>query len=283
MAEVIDIAVIGSGPAGMSAAVNAVSRGKSVSLFSGGSTYLQKAEQIDNYLGFWEISGAEMMERFKSHCLAKGVEPKKGHVLNILPMGESFMLNVDGEILQAKTVVLATGVVSQKHIEGEDALLGMGVSYCATCDGMLYRGRKAAVYGLSEEAPEEANFLSSIGVQVVYIAHGERPQGLDEKIEFLSGKVTKITGEQSVSSIEVGGKALPVDVVFILRETIALSNLIDGLAVEGGFVVVDKQQQTNIPGVFAAGDCTGRPLQVSKAVGEGLVAAQQAAKYIDKK
>ena len=104
------------------------------------------------------------MEQFSQPRRRMGVVPEKGKAANILPMGEYFLLNVDGEMVEAKTVILATGVSSAKEIPGERELLGRGVSYCATCDGMLYRGKSAVVWGLSPEAAKEANFLQEIGV-----------------------------------------------------------------------------------------------------------------------
>jgi thioredoxin reductase (NADPH) len=166
---------------------------------------------------------------------------------------------------------------------GEEEYLGRGVSYCATCDGMLYRKKKAVVYGLAADAPDEANYLAGIGVDIVYVCPGSRPAKLKEDISWLQGSISAIKGEKTVKSVELSipsAPALEVNGVFLLRDAIAPGSLVGGLAMDGGYIAVDASQKTNYPGLFACGDCTGLPLQIAKAVGDGLVAGQEAAKYI---
>lgn len=276
-----DIAVVGGGPAGLSAAVNALARGKTVRLLSSGKTNLKHAENVDNYLGFYKITGGELMDRFEEHAAVLGISAEKGKVSNIMPLGGYFMLNFAGQIVEASAVVLAIGIAKAREIAGEAEFLGRGVSYCATCDGMLYRGRKAVVWGVAPDSAEEANFLHSIGAQVVFAAKGERPENLKPEIPFIPGAVSEIVGEGSVSAVRLGRDLVETDGVFILRNAIAPTALVPGLETQNGFIRVDSRMETNIPGLFAAGDCTGAPLQIAKAVGEGLIAAQAAAKYID--
>lgn len=152
-----DCIVIGAGPAGLSAALNLRQRGKTVLVVHSGETLLAKAEQVDNYLGMPGLSGKQMMERFTQHARDAGAVLRKGRAGNVMPFGGRFMVNLDGDILETGAVVLACGVSKAKPVPGEAELLGRGVSYCATCDGMLYRGRAVAVWGLSPEAPQEAN------------------------------------------------------------------------------------------------------------------------------
>lgn len=275
-----DILIIGAGPAGLSAAINGVARGKNVRLLSVENNKLSRAEYVDNYLGLYHLTGAELMQRFEEHASAMGIKTEKGRVANVLPFEDYFMVNFNGEIAEAGAVILTTGVAKAREIPGESALLGKGVSYCATCDGMLYRGKNAVVWGLSPDAAEEANFLSGIGVSVTFIARGERPGELDAAVPFKSGAVREIIGENHVTAAETETETLPTDGVFILRSAIAPTAMIDGLETENGYVKVNRFMETNISGLFAAGDCTGTPLQVANAVGEGLVAAQQAAKYL---
>ena len=158
--------------------------------------------------------------------------------------------------------------------------LGRGVSYCATCDGMLYRGRPVVVVGRSGEAPREAAYLKELGCQVVYVA-SKRPGGLAPDIPFIQAGRLEVLGEQTVTGLRADGAVIPCSGVFILREAVAPTDLLPGLKTEHGSIQVDRRMATSIPGVFAAGDCTGEPLQVSKAVGEGLVAALSAAEYLD--
>ena len=179
-------------------------------------------------------------------------------------------------------MVLATGVSRGRKFPGEEALLGRGVSYCATCDGMLYRGRPVVVVGLAPDAQEEAAFLQSIGFRVTYVS-GKEPQGLPPEIPFVRAVRLEVLGEEKVTGLLADGRELPCEGVFLLRHAIPPVDLLPGLSLEGGYVAVDREMRTNIPGVFAAGDCTGLPLQMAKAVGEGLVAGQKAAEHLDAK
>lgn len=278
----VDIIVIGAGPAGLSAAVNAMNRGKTVRIFSSKENYLSKAERVDNHLGFFNMSGKELMDKFKEHAEAMNIKVEAGKVVNILPMGESFMVNINGEIDEAKKVILSMGVSKMKEIPGESALLGSGVSYCATCDGMLYRNKNAVVWDQSKDALEEANFLQSIGVNVTFVSKKERSEHLNKDIKYVNGTLTEVIGDDVVKAVKAGDVVIETDAVFMLRDAVAPTALIDGLKTEGNFIAVDRNMETNIEGVYAAGDITGKPLQLSKAVSEGLIAAQHAALQIDK-
>ena len=143
----LDIAIIGSGPAALSAAVNARQRNKSVCVFgrSLDSSLLFAAEKVDNYLGLPDMTGEEMLNEFYAHAVKRGVEFRECRITQILSMGDSFMVNADNEFIQAKTLILAIGLSKSKGIAGEMDYLGKGVSYCATCDGMLYRNKKVVV------------------------------------------------------------------------------------------------------------------------------------------
>ena len=247
-----DIAVIGGGPAGLSAAIQVRARNKSVLVVSGDDrdNPLYKTSRIDNYLGFYNVTGPELLERFRTHAGQMGAERRDGRVLNLLAVGGAYYLSIGSEVEQARAVVLATGVVRAKKYPGEAERLGAGVSYCATCDGMLYRGREIAVVGKTADAPQEATRL-------------------------------EVLGEKKVEALRADSVTLPCEGVFILRPSMAPADLLPGLALEGGYIKTDRNMATNLPGVFAAGDCTGLPLQVSKAVGEGQVAGHRASEYVD--
>ena len=281
----VDIAIIGAGPAGLSAAVNAAARNKSVALFGRGreTSALWKAERVANHLGENGMSGAAMLDAYCAHAAALGITAQKGRVLQIMPMGDFFMLNAEGEMAEARTVILAMGVQKGKKLKGEDELLGKGVSYCATCDGMLYRGRDVVVIGEIAEAEEDANFLAGICESVFYVPLYGAPSHLDEKIRVLDGKPTEICGAEFAEGVRIGGQIIECGGVFMIKEAAPLESLLFGLAAEKNAVAVNRLMETNIAGVFACGDCTGWPYQVSKAIGEGLIAAQQAARYIDRK
>ena len=277
-----DVAVIGGGPAGLSAAVQIRARGKSVLVVSGDDrdNPLYKTRRIDNYLGFYDVTGADLLDRFNAHARQMGVERKEGRVLNIMPMNDTFYLSIGSDMEQARAVVLATGVVRSVKYPGEGEHLGAGVSYCATCDGMLYRGREIAVVGLAADAPQEANWLKEIGCKVTYVSPNP-PDGLRPDIPAVKAGKVEITGGQKVEGLRAGSAVIPCEGVFILRPSMAPADLLPGLELEGNYIKVDRNMATSIPGVFAAGDCTGLPLQVSKAVGEGQVAGHRAAEYID--
>ncbi len=278
----VDIVIVGAGPAGLSAAINAVTRGKTVRIFSNKENYLSKAERVDNHLGFFNISGKELMNKFREHAEAMNVKIEEGKVVNILPMGESFMVNINGEIEEAKKVILAMGISKVKELPGEGTLLGSGVSYCATCDGMLYRGKNAVVWDQSKEAAEEAVYLSGIGVNVIFVSKNARPEIFNDNIKYINGTISEVVGNNKVEAVMLGKEKIMADAVFMLRDAVAPTALVDGLKTEGNFIAVNRNLETNIEGLYATGDITGKPLQLSKAVSEGLIAAQHAASQIDK-
>ena len=277
-----DIIVLGGGPAGLSAAVTARGRNKSVLVIGNRwqDSPLARAERVDNYLGMPGMTGMEMLEAFRRHAQEMGVEMVTGKVLSIMEW-EGFNLTVGSQLYQGSALILAPGVVRQAKFPGEETYLGRGVSYCATCDGMLYRNKPVAVVGRSKDAPHEAAYLKSIGCQVVYVAP-KRPDQLEEDIPFIQAAKLAVKGEQTVTALEADGADIPVNGVFILREAVAPGDLLPGLTLEKGAIQVDRSMATSVPGVFAAGDATGAPLQVSKAVGEGLIAALSACEYLDR-
>ena len=179
-------------------------------------------------------------------------------------------------------VILCTGIAAGRTLAQEDRFVGRGVSYCATCDGMLYRGRRAVVTGDAADLAEEAAFLQEIGVLTTVIT-ARAVSGLPEGMEAMTASAIALQGADRIEGVVADGRLFPCDVVFILREVMAPGSLVPGLQTDGRFIRVDADQQTNIPGLYAAGDCTGRPLQVAVAVGEGLVAAQHAARSLDGK
>lgn len=264
-----DLLVIGAGPGGISAALTARARGRSVLVISNGSetSALWKAHRIDNYPGLVGKSGAELLGSMLDELKALDIPLLTGRVTGMMPMGKSMMVSVGTDVYMGKAVILATGAAQPKPYPGESELLGRGVSYCATCDGMLYRGKKVAVIGLSSEAAGEADFLRGIGCEV-------------EFFDKARAKKYEIRGDGTVSALIADGAEYPVECVFILRDTVASSVLLPNLTLDGSHIAVDKGLGTSVPGVYACGDCTGRPYQIAKAVGEGNIAALSADAYI---
>ncbi|MEG2286590.1 MAG: NAD(P)/FAD-dependent oxidoreductase, partial [Ruthenibacterium sp.] len=211
-----DCIIVGGGPAGLSAAINLVQRGKTPLVLTGGESLLARAERVDNYLGLPALTGRAMMDTFTAHAVSLGVEIRHVKVGNIMAFGGHFMVNAGGDILECRSVILATGISKANPIPGETELLGRGVSYCATCDGMLYRGRSVAVWGIAADAAHEANFLAKIGCHVTFIA-AKRPDELADDILFIQGKLSSVQGESAVTAAAVNGEFLPVTGVFILR------------------------------------------------------------------
>lgn len=279
-----DMIILGCGPAGLSAAVAARSRNKSVLVIGNPveDSPLAKAERVDNYLGLPGLTGLELLQTMKRHAEAMGAQFVTGRVIALMAWDGSFALTVGSDLYQGHALVLAPGVIHASKFPGEQELLGKGVSYCATCDGMLYRNRTVMVVGRTKDAPEEANFLQSIGCKVTYVSK-ERPGELKAEIAHLPGTKLAVVGEERVSALSVDGQEHPCDGVFILRQAVAPTDLLPGLETADGSITVNRAMETNLEGVFAAGDCTGKPWQVSKAVGEGLIAGERAAEYLDEK
>ena len=274
-----DIAVVGAGPAGYSAAINARKRDKSVIVIGQHTGWLAKAEKIENYPGMPDISGAQMLTIMRDQALALGAQVRPGVVHQVIDMGESFGLSLGADFVEAKKVILCTGAKQPKLLPGEEEFLGRGVSYCGTCDAMLYRGKDVAVIAQGHEAVSEANFLANLCASVTFF--GKPDDALDARVTVREEKVEAIFGDDRAKGLLANGTELPFDGVFIFRDAMALSALIGGIETSGAFIRVDRQMKTSIPGVFAAGDCTGLPLQVAKAVGEGCIAALAAAQEIN--
>jgi thioredoxin reductase (NADPH) len=277
-----DCAVIGTGPAGLSAVLTLKSLRKSYIWFGSKqlSTKIRKAERILNYPGLSCVSGGEMASAFASQIHDSEIEITEKTVTGVYQMGEYYGLLCDQEMFEAKTVILATGVESVKPIPGELELLGAGVSYCATCDGMLYRGKTIAVVSTSAEFEHEVMFLSGLAQKVYFVPmyRGSKVEG--DNIQVLKQMPREVTGKGRVEKLCFDDMELEVDGVFFLKASISPSALVMGLETENGHVVVNRQCETNLAGCFAAGDCTGRPYQYVKAAGEGNVAAHSVVRYL---
>lgn len=280
-----DVAVIGGGPAGISAAINIYLRGKTVTIFTNSykSSPLYKAKKVENYPGLPDISGAKLLDGMYEHLKSLKIPVIKAQVLSIADMGEGFYISAGNDFQSARAVILATGVVQTSFYPGESELLGHGISYCATCDGMLYKGKKVALIGMTGDAVEEANQLHDIGCDVTFISPSIKSVKLKPEIRTLKSGKIEFKGEKKLKNLIIDGVEHEFDGVFIVRASVAPGLLLPGLDIKDGFMEVDKNMQTNIAGVFAAGDCTGKPNQIMKAAGQGQIAAFSATTYIDDK
>lgn len=279
-----DCMIIGGGPAGLSAALQCKARGLSALLIGNPPEQnpLSRAERVDNYLGLPEVTGQELMDVFYRHVAqSQAAEMVSGRALSAMAFEDRFAVTVGSEVYEGRTVILAAGILRGRKYPGEEEWLGKGVSYCATCDGMLYRGRDVVVVGLAGDAAEEAHFLSKLGCRVTFIAP-KRPGELDEGIPYIKATQMEILGENTVTGVKADGNVTPCQGVFILRDTVAPDALFPGLELEGRYIKVGRDLATSVPGVFACGDCVGLPLQVAKAVGEGQVAAHSAGAWLER-
>ncbi|MBQ7713406.1 MAG: FAD-dependent oxidoreductase, partial [Oscillospiraceae bacterium] len=229
-----DLIVLGSGPAGLAAAVAARGRGKTALVIGNRwqDSPLAKAEKIDNYLGLPARTGRELLEEFQKHAENAGVAFAVGRA-NALMAWNGFAVTAGTETYQGGALVMAPGVVRQTKFAGEQEFLGRGVSYCATCDGMLYRGRDVVVAGRTSDAPEEAKYLQSIGCRVTYTAP-KRPDTLDDGIPFVAASRVVIKGGQMVEAASLDGTDVPCAGVFVLRASLAPTDLLPALETEGG-------------------------------------------------
>ena len=296
-----DVAVIGTGPAGLSAAINLKLHNKTV-LWLGAknlSTKVEKSEKIANYPGMGYITGGDLIAKFKAHAEEMELEITEQMVTAIMSGGDFYMLSAGQDVYMAKTILLTTGVAGVKGFDGEDEMLGRGVSYCATCDGFLYKGKTIAVFCGDERFEHEIDYLAELAGKVyVHAAYsggkygkkGALESGDAEvaaaagNIEILPKPIKKVIGGMKASGIGLtDGTVVDIDGLFCLRNAIAPATLLKGLELDGPHIIVNRAMETNLPGVFAAGDCTGRPYQIAKSVGEGNVAAHTIVEYLAEK
>ena len=278
-----DIAIIGSGPAGISAAINAKIRNKNFIIFGTKeiSNKLVKAHKINNYLGFYGKSGKEIRDEFAKHLEAMDIEITEEKINNIYSMGDYFALMANNKTIEASSVILATGVNFGKPFKGEEEYLGRGVGYCATCDAPLYKDKVVSIIAYNKHEESEANFIATIASKVYYIPMYKEEVEVDPSIEIVRDTPVEIVGDTLVNKLILKNGEIETDGIFILRDSISPGQLVPGLELDGNHVAVNRSMKTNIPGCFAAGDIVGTPYQYIKAAGEGNIAALSAVSYLD--
>lgn len=283
--ERYDIAIIGTGPAGLEAAVTAKVRNKKILLFGSKnlSLKIQKAHGIKNYLGLPDMSGEQLKEAYLAHLKAIEIEITEDKINAVYAMGEYFALSGNGTKYEAKTVIIASGVSTAASYPGEEQFLGKGVSYCATCDAPFYKGKVAAVVGFSPKEEAEADYMAEIAEKVYYIPMYEGEINTAHNVEVLHEKPVAVSGALRVQELVTEENRYDVDGVFFLRESVSPAQLVPGLKITNNYIETDKQMRTNLAGCFACGDVTGTPYQYIKAAGEGNVAALSAVSYLAEK
>lgn len=277
-----DIAIIGTGPAGISAAINAAIRKKKFILFGSEnlSAKVERSHLISNYPALPEISGKELNERLAAHLKQMDIVITAERITGVYNMGKYFMLLADQKEYKADVVILATGAQAAKEIKGERELLGRGVSYCATCDGNFYKDKTIAVISDNKESEEEVDFLAGLA-RKVYFYPSYKTDYSKENVEHLTNPAVSVDGERHADGITLkDGAHIAVDGVFFLKQSVSADVLLGGLEMSNGSIAVDRDMSTNIKGCFACGDCTGKPYQIAKAIGEGNTALHSAITYL---
>ena len=281
------IIIVGSGPAGISAALYAVRAGVDTTVLTKGPGALDRAEKIENYYGFAQpVSGAELERRSMENARRLGVQFVTTEAVG-LTYTDKLKVETVGKDYPADAVILATGASrAVPRIPGLAGLEGHGVSYCAACDAFFYRGKDVAVLGSGEYALHEVQALLPVVRSVTLLTNGA-PLTADfpSEVRVCPQAVEAVLGETVVTGVQLsGGAQLPVSGVFValgVAGSTALARKI-GAEVDGNRIVVDARMQTTVPGLYAAGDCTGGLLQVAKAVYEGAQAGTEAAKALRK-
>jgi len=279
-----DIAIIGTGPAGLEAAITAKIRNKNILLLGSdnGTKKVSKAHEFQNYLGLPNIEGSELNKKFLDHAESMGIQITNGRVNSILASNSGFSIQVGNDFYESRTVILATGVTFDKPYIGEEEFLGKGVSYCATCDGNFYKNKNIAVICNTKSEENEVKFLSSLVSNLYYFPSYKDISEFDSNVKIINEVPKEIQGTMKVNKLITDNNEYPIDGVFILRDAISPKNLVPGLAVDNERVIVDRGMATNIPGLFACGDIVGKPYQAIKSAGEGNVAALSAVEYMER-
>ena len=282
-----NVVIIGSGPAGVSAALYTARAGIDTTVLTKGSGALARAEGIENYYGVpGPVSGAELERRGIEGAKAVGVKFVEAEAVGLTFTDKLTVETLAGD-WPADAVILATGASrAAPRIPGLAALEGHGVSYCATCDAFFYRGKEVAVLGSGEYALHEASALLPLAKKVTLLTGGAKvTAAFPPEVTVRTEQVEAVLGEVRVTGVRLaGGEELAFDGVFValgVAGSTALARKM-GAAVDGHRIVVDERMMTTIPGLVAAGDCTGGLLQVAKAVYEGAVAGNEAAKALRK-
>ncbi len=281
-----DVLIIGSGPAGLSAAIYAKRANLSVLVVGKDGGALEKAEEIDNYFGLEKtLSGTELLDIGIKQATALEAEVIKAEVLGVEWTGDYAIDTTEGRF-EGKALIFAMGNSRKKpNVKGVEEFEGRGVSYCAVCDAFFFRGRNVAVLGSGNYALNEAEYLKNVAGRVTLLTNGDSNSEISS-FETIETKISHLEGTDRIECIVFeDGNKLAIDGLFVAQGFAGASELANKLGVmcENGNIIADQNGLTNLAGCFAAGDCIGGILQVSTAVGEGAKAALSAIKYIRSK
>lgn len=295
-----DVGIIGSGPAGLSAAIYAKRANLSAVVIEKeyeGTGQIAESGQVDNYLGLPGISGYDLGEQFREHAVKLGVSFLEQEVTEIKKEDSAVFTIIfeDGSSVETKTVIYAAGATPRRaNIPGEQEYSGKGVSYCAICDGSFYRGKKVAVLGGGDTALDDAVYLADLAEQVYVIHRRKEFRGAATTVEKLRKKenitfvlehqVKEITGAEKVNGVVLeDGTAIAVDGVFVAYGSVPQTNLVKELVTldEAGYVKAEETGETSLAGLYVAGDARTKKLrQVVTAVSDGANAATAVVEYL---
>ena len=298
-----DIIIIGGGPAGITAGIYAKRAGMNTTIFEkmGAGGQIMLTDTVENYPGFKSISGPELGQKFEGHAQAVGVEIKYEEVQKVQTEGKIHRIITDSDEYETIAVIVATGSQPRKlQVEGEEKFTGRGVSYCAVCDGAFFRDKVVAVIGGGDSAIKEALYLTSLVKKVIVIHRRDKLRAekiLQEqafnnpKIEFVwDSIVEKILGDEKFEGLMIKNvknpeekETLKVDGVFVYIGNIPNTQFVDVEKTTSGQIITNTSMETNVPGIYAAGDCRNTPLkQITTCVGDGALAAYTAAEYVER-
>lgn len=283
-----DVAIIGKGPAGLSAGIYLARANKKVVIIGKANKIYKKDVIINNYFGTGQITGFDLMKKGEGQAKDFGIDIIDGLVTKLSGADGAFELVAEGKNYSAKKIIIATGsAAAKKEIINQDDFVGRGVSFCVPCDGFFFKGKKVGVVGNAEFALDEAVELLNYTKDVTLLSNGKSlafgKNLLDDKgIKFDDSKIEKIIGDKKVGAILTNNGEKSFDGLFIASGNADSNDLAKmvGIIVEEGKIVVDSSMMTNIAGIYAAGDCTKGVGQIATAVSKGAVAGMAVSKGV---
>lgn len=295
----VDIVIVGGGPAGLSAAIYTARANQDTVVLERGDATVQRVQEIDNYLGFPDgISGPELIELGRKQATRFGADIRREEVLSVTEHEETYLVETEAATYEPRGIILATGASFKKPgVDGLDQFEGKGVSYCVQCDAFFFRDRPVVVLGAQNLAAKEALLLLDYTDDVTILTDGadvEMDQRLrdrldEENVPIVQEEVTRIDGDEKLHRVILSNREIPADGLFVAVGEASGSDLARqlGIPLDGAYLDVDEELNTGLPRVYAAGDCTGGNRQVATAVGEGAEAAinlleeLRGARYVD--
>ena len=279
-----DVIVLGKGPAGIQAALYIKRANLNVLVIGKDGGALAKTDKIGNYYGFIQISGPELLEQGYKHAKALDIELIEEEVTG-LSFGLEYTVTTTQNTYLSKAVIIATGSPrATVKIPNLKELEGKGVSYCAICDAFFYRKKIVGVLGHGDYAAQEAHELVNVADEVIVFTNGLEPTGqFDPRVKFIKNRIKNLVGTDRLQAVTLDNDStIEINGLFIALGSASATDLAlkIGALVENNKIIVDEKKQTNVPGLFAAGDCTPGMMQIAKAVGDGCVAGLECIAYI---